>query len=119
MKFFTQLGTPVLAIALMVGAQLPAFADDVAPAPASAPAADGDKGHHAMTPEEKAAWDAMTPEQKKAKMDAIVAAKEAKMTPDQKAAFEAKRAKWEAMTPEQRKAAHEAHRGSHKKQGHS
>jgi hypothetical protein len=74
--------------------------------------------HHHMTPEDRAAWQAMTPDQRKAKIDELVKAREAKMTPDQKAAFEARRAKWQAMSPDERKAAREKFRQEHPRREH-
>ena len=110
----------LLAIPALLLVATPAFADDAAPvAPAAPDTAAAPQGpqHQHLTPDErakrKAEWEAMTPEQRKAKMDELIAKREAAMTPDQKAAFEAKRAKWEAMTPEQRKAAREEHRAQH------
>ena len=108
-------------------AATPAFADDAPAAVPAAPTAPAltpdlhpDHGH--MTPEERAAWkakwDAMTPAERKAKADEWIAKREAKMTPEEKAAFEARRAKWEAMTPAERKAAREAHHhGGHHDHG--
>lgn len=89
-----------------------ALADDT---PAAAPQ---QAEHHHMTPEDRAAWQAMTPDQRKAKVDEMIKAREAKMTPDQKAAFEARRAKWEAMSPDERKAAREKFRQEHPHKGH-
>lgn len=88
-----------------------AMAADTQPPPSDgagheAPPPDGDGPPHvgpgAMTPEERAKWDAMTPAQKEAKR-AELRAKWDSLTPQEKAARkEEMRNKWEALSDQQK-----------------
>lgn len=90
--------TQVLAaLALVASVASPAWA-------ANAPQGEAGPRRGGPSAAERAAWQAMTPEQRQAKMQELRAAREAAMSPEQRAAHAARRAEWEAMTPEQREA---------------
>lgn len=102
--------TPLLAaLVLVAGVANPAFAAN--------PQAEGGHRRGGPSATERAAWQSMSPEQRQAKMAEMRAAREAAMSPEQRAAHAARRAEWAAMSPDQREAKMAEMRARHGNRG--